>query len=273
MAYIGDDERIDRVDADGGGVKRLTKGPQDHLPSISPDRTQVAYLVGAAGEPRILMMLDVATGQSEEVFDGEGPCANSVRPGWSLDGAWLALLCAGDEDEPAGIYLANPVNGAAYALMTDMPPLSGSPTWVDENTIVYTQTDETLWSLDIDLGNYRAERAPSQLTITDMPDARLSHPDWSEQAGKLLFVVHPDDTEFGELWVADKNLENAESIGEGYAHPVWSPSGDAVAFTMKDDDGVEVLATAPYVNGELGPATDVKPVPDGEVGIPVWGSR
>lgn len=273
VAYIGDDERIDRVDADGGGVKKLTKGPQDHLPSISPDRTQVAYLVGAAGEPRILMMLDVATGRSEEVFDGEGPCANSVRPGWSLDGAWLALLCEGDEDEPAGIYLANPVIAAAYPLLTDMPPLNGSPTWVDENTIVYTQTDGTLWSLDIDLGSNRAAGDPSPLTISGMPDARLSHPDWSSQAQKLLFVVHPDETEFGELWISDQNLESPQPIGEGYAHPVWSPDGDAVAFTMENDVGVEVLATATYTGGELGEPQLVERVPEGEVGIPVWGSR
>lgn len=281
VTYVGEDERVDRVDVNGGRVKKLTKGPQDHLPSISPDRTEVAYLVGAAGEPRILMVHDVASGRSRELFEGEGPCANSVRPGWSLDGAWMALICAGDDDEKAGIYMANPVNGATYALVTDSPPLNGSPTWVDENTIVYTQTDSngrptSLWSLDIDLGVLGPAGPPVQLIHEPDPAARLSHPDWSEEAGKLLYVVHADDDALGDVWVADEKLQGAEPLGGPYGHPVWSPDGDAIAFTVKEgegDDAVEKLAVADFDGEKLSEPDILDEVPDGEVGIPVWGSR
>lgn len=280
LTYIGaadGKEYLYKVDAGGAGFEPLTDGGQDHLPSISPNRTQVAYLVGAAGEPRILKLLDIGSEGPRTVFE-EGECSYSQRPGWNVDGVHLALICTDENSEPTGMYLADLEDNTPTRLF-GQSGLSGAPTWISDDTFVYSADHASgvpggMWMATVNMADPEDSTAPEELDFVQL-DANMSHADWSEENGQLLFLVHPPGSkEYGELWVANSDLSEPRRLGEGqYGHPVWSPEGDAIAFTVPTDDENGALATASYEDGVLGEARIVTGVPDGKVGIPVWGSR
>lgn len=268
------DSRIYRVDAGTGEFVPLTAGPQDRLPAIAPGRDLVAYLEGVPGEATVVYALDPRTRDKNRLFRDDGPCAFASRPAWSPDGSRLAVVCNLADGTRTGIYLANatddlPLDTGLEPVVSDGLTL-GAPTWVSDDTFVYSANEDesgetaVLWSFTI------GEGAPEQLTTST--DGYLTHPDWSEEAERLLFLDHAvPDSDFGTLMTADADLDDIEEIGLAQvAHPVWGPDGDLVAFTVLEG-GEEVLATATLEDLEA--YTVVPAGPRGEVGVPVWDSR
>lgn len=54
-----------------------------------------------------LYRLDLKTGAYEPFFEEAGPCDHALRPGWSLDGNQVALVCTGYGKDPDGIWLSD----------------------------------------------------------------------------------------------------------------------------------------------------------------------
>ncbi|HWM75332.1 MAG TPA: hypothetical protein VNQ53_16410 [Nocardioides sp.] len=263
-----DETRIYVVDAETGAAEPITDGPADRLPAISPDRSQVIYLETSEASARTPMLLDLASGETRPLLNAPAPaCEYAARPGFSPAGNRLVVICLDEFDNYASTYVVDLRGEVKDELAISGEPL-GTPTWTSVNNLVYAlagypeDQPSTLWGIEVG-GN-----SPRQLT--DGSAGWDSHPDWSDEAGLLLYSQHETEDFFGNVLTMDANGEPGPSTsGALWAHPTWSPDGTRIAFTVLDD-GEERLAVAP-----LDDLTDVTYVPDlpGEPGAPAWGSR
>ena len=271
---VGEETKVYAVDV-GGSFREITAGPFDALPTVSPDRRTLTYGEGPA--PFVQIRWDIETASFEPFFPDTGPCAHALRPGWSLDGERVAVVCTGDDELPDGIYVAG-ADGSDPQLVVEDALVRGAPSWVSDNEFIYGRQDDesddsplTFWR------GYADGRTPVQLDV-DLEGLQLTHIDWSPEAEKLLFLVSPrGEPEVGDVWIMDVDGSNPELVADGlYAHPVWSTDGKSIGLTVVDLEAeTEVLG---YVDVDDPDAPEAEPhivenPPPGEVGIPVWGTR
>ena len=260
--------RIYAVDIDGS-ARPLTDGPLDALPTLSPDRRTMTSGEGPA--PFVQIRWDLTTGSAEPFFPASGPCAHALRPGWSLDGEQVALVCTGPDETADGIYIAG-ADGSDPTLVVDDPLVAGSPTWVSDTEFIFGIKSSTEDDAVLTFRRGFADGRPSEPFDVGVTDAQVTHIDWSPEADKLLFLVSPfGGDEVGSVWTVNADGSDPQLVAEGsYAHPVWSPDGRSIGVTVVEG-GAESLAYIPLDDPET-PVIDPG-APAGEVGVPVWGTR
>ena len=247
---------------------QLTPGPNDRLPSISPDRTTVVFL--RPDRPgtglRAPIVLDLATGEERPLFTDTSPCIYATRPAWSPAGDRLAITCADENGDNAGSFVVG-LDGQEQATLALDGSVDGGLTWLSESVLVYARSADSpggptsLWRYD--LGD------DTSVPLTSGPGFD-THPDWSEENGVVLFQRSTEDGPDvrGDLWtVSPTEGETKLEIGRPVAHGALSADGSLLLFLVDTDDG-EQLASAPYADPSDVTVYDQMP---GEPGAPAGG--
>lgn len=262
-----DDTRLYRVDVETGATAELTKGPQDRNPGLAPDRRSLVNLKGV-DRGKIPYLVDVASGAEERLFPADGPCARADRVAWSPDGSRLAAVCVTESNASKGLYVADVTGEAPFEpVLVGGPDAKGSVTWISDSAMIYqrieSRTASGLWLLDVDAGG-----EPERLTPSDGQFS--GQPDYSAEAGLVLFLVNTDRTGPGMVWVMEPDGSQLRPLDTAsVAYPVWAPDGERIAFLGGPD--LDQLTVAPI--DDLAGGVRVEIAEPGVPGPPVWASR
>lgn len=97
-AYVG---CLWRVPTDGSPAQRLTNGPRDSVPAVSPDGSRVAFLRGSEDGPPQLHVVALDGGEPLRLTARDAHPLGAGTPAWSPDGTRLAYSARAPE---AGRY-------------------------------------------------------------------------------------------------------------------------------------------------------------------------
>lgn len=267
---------IYEVDIIDGVTKQVSPpGLDARLPTISPDRRTMTFQdFTGVGEDQagVLTRMDLATGRYQPFFKDDPACAHTVRPGWSLDGSRVAVICTGDDDVPEGIFVAG-ADGSDPTMVYEGSNLRGSPTWTSNSEFVFGSYGDATGD-PLELNVIDADLGGDPVPVPIPNDGQISHADWSQEAGKLLFLVSPlgSKEERGDIWTMNAGGTGQKVLAHGeYSHPVWSVDGTEIGLTLIDDADAEALG---YIDvDDPGDPHIVPNPPPGDVGIPVWATR
>jgi Tol biopolymer transport system component len=258
------------VNADGGGLERLTRTDGDTSPVWSPDGSQIAFIRCCRG--------DALGAETDEIWlidrDGnEEYLTTGYGASWSPDGEEIAFTrqIGGfpDEAERYEVRVANVKSGPERLLLAD----GRAPVWSpDGDYIVFERgrpEKEQLYVMRADGSDVR--------TLTQQPGDSCA--DWSPDSEEIAFAnyqqggVYVIDADGSDLRrVATTTISDRASL---LSCPVWSPDGRRLAFSaLAPDEESEIIVIADLNEGKqrrLSPlrpefVTDSQPVwsPDGQ---------
>ena len=198
-------------DIDGSDVRQLTNDPADDLwPTVSPDRTQIAFFSSRSPFGIYAMALDGS--QQRLVFAMPVTLWNASHLTWSPDGLRLAF------STPAGIWIVHADGSGAQLYRVGVNP-SWSP---DGHSIVYNNVDtDAIYQMGSDGTNSRALIASGR-TPSYSPDGRLIAFSRVLGSGLAIYVANADGTHAVALTAPPQSgVDDA---------PSWSRDGQQLAF-------------------------------------------
>jgi Tol biopolymer transport system component len=274
------DVDISVANADGSGLRRLTRGPGvDCAPVWSPDGQKIAFqrlLVRGERDKIVGFDFDVyvinADGSGEQNLTGD---ALSERPIWSPDGRKIAFWSG--PDAAGGVYVMN-ADGSERRLLAD-----GGARLRHQACPNCGSISHVAWSLDgrkILLvrdgpsGQGRNDSRKSYVVVMNADGGgqrRLTRtaaddaPTWSPDGRKIAFESYRDGNPEIYVMNADGSGQRNLTRNPGYdSDPAWSPDGKKIAFTTKREGNFEIYVMNADGSGKhnltRNPAVDRYPV-------------
>lgn len=228
------------MDTDGSQQIRLTKHPDaDFQPVWSPTGEQILFVSNRDGVDDLYLM-DANGENVRRVFQ---KIASREQPAWSPDGKQIAYL--GNKGNDWAIYIAT-LDGREERLAT-CGRSGGFPAWSpDETEIIFPKgglVDRPNPLVIINLHTRRQE------ILQPEPQLHMFRPAWSMD-GKTIAFSHVEKLGgkgpiTGTLYTVNRDGSNLreiipekEPISE---HPVWSPSGNELAYHRKVGENWQIF--------------------------------
>jgi len=168
---------IYRIDADGGGLVRLTDSGADYEPSYSPDGTRIAFASGRDGNWEIYSMNADGSGQTDLTND---PADDFSAPAWAPNGSRLAFssLRGGNRD----LYAMN-ANGSGVTRLTTDAGVDDDPAWSPDGTQLAFSSDRAGGQPQVFLV---AANGSTVTPVTSGQPGPNDEPAWAPAASVLL---------------------------------------------------------------------------------------
>jgi Tol biopolymer transport system component len=200
--YGADTAEIYVVNADGSGVRRLTRHGRvtvSSSPAWSPDGTRLAFDSRRDGRSEIYVVNADGSGLRNLTA---GPGGGEWRPAWSPDGRKLAFKSLRDGNSE--IYVVN-ADGSGLRRLTHSPDYTDvGPVWSPDGTrILFVRAEYRRGNSEILVMNADGS---GQRNLTRHP-AQDDSPVWSPDGRRIVFGSKRDG--YGEIYVM-----NADGSGQ-----------------------------------------------------------
>lgn len=248
------------MNSDGSNKKILLRGGHHHMPSWSPDRSQVVFSSDTNG-PGIYLINKDGTGLCKVVgTSGDQSIGPFVGPVWSPlpfgDGFHriaYADTSAGSPDLFLVKAMCNapaPTNLTQSDLKTEwFPTWSRSARRIAAAVQDYSVSPSTEGIVVYDLTDYGT--LISQTNVTSIPGCPLAarwvaEPDWAKTQDKLVVEANLFSGEVADLWIIDLNNPcNAQNLTQSANsrddEPSWSANDSEIVYRRQ-----------PFANGQYG---------------------
>lgn len=207
-------------------LSRITSSGDVLYPALSPDGNFIAFVRRRSDVEDGVVVHDIRSGSSLEVYRG----GSILSPSWSPDGSLLAFA-AFSRRTGEGEVVTVPLLGESPRVIAREPAnlLAWSP---DGRRILAYRGGAELLLIDRETGG----RTPLP---TPHPHAWIEGIDWSPE-GSILLLTR-DERGTNEIWVlsADgRREERLESIPEPFPGTArWSGGGDRIYYVARDQQG------------------------------------
>ncbi|WBQ07524.1 serine hydrolase [Kribbella sp. CA-293567] len=231
-------------------IEDLTELAVPEQPALSPDGTQVAYVLRTTDlegdrTMRSLWRVPTSGGEPQQLTRGE----SDLSPVWSPDGSQLAFLRA--KDGPAQLWVL-PIGGGEPEQFTTLPLGAGTPRWSPDGSRI-------AFSAPVDI----ADSSSDSPIVTERLDYQADGAGWLRTMRNHVHLLE----------VGTKKCRQATEGDWHAGDPAWSPDGSKLAFGAATAADTDLNPTAPaYVLD----ATDEKAEPqlaglaEGLVGPVTW---
>lgn len=206
-------------------LTRITDGGwNDVAPTLSPDRTQIAFASDRNGYWDLYTM-DLQSGEVTQITSS--PEYDS-SPSWSPDGKWLVFETYVNDNLEISVVSVGDRSQAIIPVTFD-PSSDHSPVWApDGRHVAFISSrggeSDDVWLADLDLtGEDRYQN------LSNTPFASENHPVWNFDGSKLLWASISQTIGFSGLyiWNADDPTRAARWVGDG-SWGAWNETAEQV---------------------------------------------
>ncbi len=216
------------IDTDGTNLVRLTNHPaRDTQPAWSPDGGKIAFTSDRRNGFSLEIFVMNADGEKlVQLTTDHAPAVNDESPSWSPDGMRIAF--ASNRGDSYDIYVMD-TDANNLVQLTRGRAKEVTPRWSPDGTqIAFTSSGNVLKSeiyvMDADGEN--------PVNLTQNPEALNKNPSWSPDGRQIAFESRRVGNH--DIYVMDadgKNVIQLDNHVAWDAFPVWSPSGNHIAYT------------------------------------------
>jgi hypothetical protein len=121
-----DRSEIWTIDADGTGLRRLTRAGHAEKPKWSPDGSQVLFVARATGATDSTIWIVGADGRGARQIEGT---SGAIAADWAPDGERMAFVRIGDADRTLQLWIIGVDGMDARALGRPVPGLEATVDW------------------------------------------------------------------------------------------------------------------------------------------------
>jgi serine/threonine protein kinase len=205
--------------------KQITFTGKASSPAISPDGKFLAYLDGLAIEEQKVMVQDMVSGQTIEVFRGQR--VSGLR--WTPDGAELSLH-AQEGDREWAAFIVPRLGGKPRR----MAGLESELLWSSDGARFLHFSWEKSQLIFGDKTTGESRSMPLERSIAE----NLGDWDWSP-SGKFIALTTSNSKDEYSMWIVAADGSGKNKIIEDTEYwlgsPRWSPRGDAIYYLQQGE--------------------------------------
>jgi Tol biopolymer transport system component len=214
------------VNSDGSGLTRLTKDlANDHDPSWSPDREQIAFTSDRSGVNQIYLL----TLENMEVVQLTDNLAGAVSPTWSPDGARIAFV-EPDPDNSTIFVMESNKEGEVTQVPVVLFGLANLAWAPKGEVIAFSALPEGGSSAERDI--FSLDMSENILVNLTNSHGENDKPSWTPDGDRIAFQSDRDGDENIYVMQSDGTLQTPLTDDPAAdLDPDWSSEGNLIAFS------------------------------------------
>ena len=256
------------INADGSDERIWMEDPKVSFGrmALSPDSKQVALDI-MTDFSRHIYVIDIATGQRQNLTQPFGEHQLFATPTWSGDGKWLASICYQPGEPDNDVCIMDLAGNVLRNLTGRADDSDSSPSWSPDSSKIAYSSSRGVGKADQNTEIYVMDaNGRNQVNLTNHP-AWDYYPRWSPGGRQILFYSNREGNQ-DDIYVMNADGTDVVNLTRDPSEdrmPAWSPDGNWIAFMSSRHANWEIYIME--ANGENQTRVTNHPSADSS---PIW---